>query len=155
MEKTKEQLNGEIRYAIRLSQRTARLYRRIQTSGTFISIIGGSAAMTTITGGMPSWVAVIGGILLAIAGATMIAIRPADKAAMNEADMRRYQALMPRAETLNVTQLTLAIKEAHQGDAPEIETLRDVAFNDVMGEINRMDCAIPLSVSQQFLRSLA
>ena len=111
--------------------------------------------MTTITGGMPSWVAVIGGILLAIAGATMIAIRPADKAAMNEADMRRYQALMPRAETLNVTQLTLAIKEAHQGDAPEIETLRDVAFNDVMGEINRMDCAIPLSVSQQFLRSLA
>jgi hypothetical protein len=155
MEKTKEQLKAEIRYAIRLCQRTARLYRRIQTVGVFFSILGGSVALTTITGGMPHWVAVTGGILLATAGAALIAIRPADKAALSEADIRRYQALMARAESLSVEQLTLAISEAHQGDAPEVEPLRDVAFNDVMLESNRMDCAIQLSASQRFLRSVA
>jgi hypothetical protein len=155
MEKTKEQLKAEIRYAIRLCQRTARLYRRVQTTGVFFSILGGSAVFATISGGVPSWVAVTGGILLSIAGAALIAIRPADKAALNEADIRRYQALMPRAEAMTPDQLDIALNEAHQGDAPEVEPLRDVAFNDVMMETNRMDCAIPLSASQRFLKSIA
>ena len=33
--KTKDQVLGEIRYAQRLAQRTARLYRRIQAFSTF------------------------------------------------------------------------------------------------------------------------
>ena len=63
--------------------------------------------------------------MLAVAGAALIAIRPADKAAQNEADVRRYQALMPKAENSTVTdeQLVVAIEEARQGDAAQIESL--------------------------------
>lgn len=153
--KNREQSIGEIRYAIRLCQRTARLYRRIQTAGTFLSVIGGSAALSGMTGELPATVPLIGGILLSIAGAALIAIRPADKAAQNEADVKRYLALMAKAHTLNDDQLIAAIEEAHQGDAPEVESLRNVAFNDVVSEINRPDQAIPLSVTEHVLKAIA
>jgi len=93
--KDRNQLIGEIRFAIRLTQRTARLYRRIQTCGVFLSIIGGSAAMASMADGIPGWITTSGGVLLAFSGAVLIAIRPADKAAQNESDVRRYQQLMP------------------------------------------------------------
>ena len=153
--KTKEQLISEIRYAIRLTQRTARLYRRIQTVGIFMSIIGGSAAMASLADGVPVWVTSTGGILLAVAGAMLISVRPADKSAQNEADVKRYQALMTRAVTMDANELEQALEEAHNGDAPEVESLRDVAYNDVVMELNRPDVLVHLSPIQRILKSLA
>lgn len=153
--KEHSQLKNDIRYAIRLTQRTARLYRRIQTTGVFLSILGGSAALASITGGVPTWLTALGGILLAVAGAALVAIRPADKAAQNEADVRRYQALMTKADGLDVGALVLAIEEAHAGDAQEVEPLREVAYNDVALESNRPDVLIPLSLTQKILRAVA
>ena len=153
--KDKQQLIGEIRYAIRLTQRTARLYRRIQTTGIFIGIIGGSATMASIANDIPTWINTTGGILLAFAGAMLIAIRPADKAAQNEADVRRYQQLMIRATNMDGKALEQALEEAHNGDAPEIESLRDVAYNDVALELNRPDAMIQLSSLQKILKTLA
>lgn len=153
--KDKQQLIGEIRYAIRLTQRTARLYRRIQTTGIFIGIIGGSATMASIANDIPTWINTTGGILIAFAGAMLIAIRPADKAAQNEADVRRYQQLMIRATNMDEKALEQALDEAHYGDAPEIESLRDVAYNDVALELNRPDVMIQLSSLQKILKTLA
>jgi hypothetical protein len=153
--KSKEQLKAEIRYAIRLCQRTARVYRRIQTTGTFLAIIGGSATLSTLSNTLPHWVALTGGALLALAGAALIAIRPADKAAQNESDVKRYQILMTKATSLTAEQLEIAIEEAHQSDVPEVESIRNIAYNDVMQEINRMDCAIQLNFWQRLLASLA
>ena len=76
------QLQTEIRYAIRLTQRTARLYRRVQTVGTFLAIVGGSALLSALAGTFPAWLPIAGGVLLTFAGAAMIAIRPADTTAM-------------------------------------------------------------------------
>lgn len=155
MNKTHDQLKGEIRYAIRLCQRTARFYRRIQTAGVFLAIIGGSATMATLFNSLPQWIAIAGSITLSLSGAALIAIRPADKAAQNELDIRRYQTLMTKAISLNTDELELAIEEAHQGDAPELESLRSIAYNDVMQEFNRMDCAIALNSWQKILSLLA
>jgi len=153
--KTRDQLTGEIRYAIRLTQRTARLYRRVQAVGTFLGIVGGSAAVSAAAQGIPAWAGLAGGALLAVAGAALIAIRPADKAAANEADTRRYSALMAKAHQLDDAALALALDEAHQGDAPEIEPLRAVAYNDVALEFNRADAMIVLSRHQKVLSMLA
>ena len=153
--KNRDQLLGEIRYAIRLTQRTARLYRRVQTSGVFLSIIGGSATMAALANGTPAWVTSAGGLLLAVAGAMLIAVRPADKAAQNESDIRRYQSLMVRAVSMNDKELEQALEDTHNGDAPEIEPLRDVAYNDVVLELNRPDVLVPLSPIQKILRALA
>lgn len=155
MNKSHDQLKGEIRYAIRLCQRTARFYRRIQTGGVFLAIIGGSATMATLFNSLPHWIAATGAITLSLSGAALIAIRPADKAAQNELDIRRYQSLMTKAISLNTEQLEIAIEEAHQGDAPELESFRCIAYNDVMQEINRMDCAIQLTPWQRILSTLA
>lgn len=151
----KQQMIGEIRYAIRLTQRTARLYRRIQTTGVFLGIIGGSAAMASLANQVPGWITATGGILLTLAGAMLIAIRPADKAAQNEADVRRYQQLMTRAATMDEEALEQALEEAHNGDAPEIESLRDVAYNDIVLELNRPDATISLKPLQKLLRAMA
>lgn len=153
--KDKQQLIGEVRYAIRLTQRTARLYRHIQTLGIFLSILGGSATMASIADGIPAWITATGGIMLACAGAMLIAIRPADKAAQNEADVRRYQQLMARAVNMSEKELEQALEEAHNGDAPEIESLRDVAYNDIVLELNRPDAAVSLTPLQKMLRALA
>jgi len=155
MMKTRDQYLGEIRYAIRLCQRTARLYRRIQGAGIFFSIVGGSAAFTGIQGNLPAWIPAAGGVLLAIAGAALISIRPADKASQNEADVKRYQALMAKAHGIDDADLAAAIEEAHQGDAPEVEPLRNVAYNDVVMEINRADQEISLTATERLLKVLA
>jgi hypothetical protein len=155
MEKSKDQLMAEIRYAIRLTQRTARFYRHIQSLGTFLAILGGSATLATLSNSLPHWISLAGGALLAVAGAALIAIRPADKAAANESDYRRYQALMAKAPALDADALVTAIHEAQMGDAPEIESLRDIAYNDVMFEINRADCLIRLTLWQKILSGLA
>lgn len=148
-------MQNEIRYAIRLTERTARLYRLVQIVGVFLSILGGSAAMASISGNLPPWLLVTGGALLAISGAALIAVRPDDKAAQNENDVRRYRALMTKSHSLNVDQLAAALEEAHQTDAPEVEPLREVAYNDVALESNRPDVLIPLTATQKILSALA
>ena len=153
--KTKEQLIGEIRYVIRLTQRTARLYRNFDTFGTILFIIGGSAALASLTDYLPIWITSIGFIFLTSAGAVLIAVRPADKAAQNEYDAKRYQALMSRAVGMNADELTQALEDARSSDTPEIESLRDVAYNDVVLELDRHDAAIPLSLLQKILKSMA
>lgn len=153
--KDKQQLIGEIRYAIRLTERTARLYRNIQTTGVFLGIVGGSATMASIANEIPAWITATGGILLAFAGAMLIAIRPADKAAQNEADAKRYRQLMTKTASMDEKELAQALEEAHTGDAPEIESLRAVAYNDMVLEINRPDAMIALSSMQKILRALA
>lgn len=155
--KTREQLIGEIRYAVRLTERTARLYRHIQTIGTFFSIVGGSATMSLLSSQVPPSLGLIGAIMLTVAGAALIAIRPADKAAQNEAEMRRYQALMVKGKDRSVDdeRLAMLIEESRQGAIHQVDSLRDVAFNDVALELNRPDVLIPLSAAQKMLALFA
>jgi hypothetical protein len=155
MHKTIEQLRAEARYAVRLCQRTARLYRRAQTVGTFLSIVGGSAVLAALSPAVPSWVTLAGTALLSLAGAALVAMRPADKAAQNEADQRRYMALLARAHGMTPEALGAALDDLHQSGAAEVEPLRAVAYNDVMLEINRPDALIPLRLNQRLLASLA
>jgi hypothetical protein len=104
---------------------------------------------------LPNWIGISGGVLLAVAGAAMISVRPADKAAQNEADVCRYTALAAKAHTLDDAALAAAIDEAHQSDCQEIEALRDVAYNDVVTEFGRADAAIPLTRLQLLFAALA
>ena len=145
----------QIRYAVRLTQRTARFYRRIQAFGTFLAIIGGSAAASLIAESAPIELGTAGAVLMAIAGAGLLTIRPADKAAQNEYDAKRYLALLAKAPRLSDEELEIALQEAHQSDCPEIEPLRDVAYNDIVAEYGRADSQVKLSLRQSFLAHLA
>jgi len=90
-----------------------------------------------------------------VAGAMLIAVRPADKAAQNESDVKRYQILMAHASDMNPEQLQRAIEESRAADTAEIESLRNVAYNDVALEYNRPDALLELTTLQKILRNLA
>jgi hypothetical protein len=155
MTKDHVQLKGEVRYAIRLAERTAHFYRRIQAVSVFFSVLGGSAAVSAVADSFPKEFSLVGACVVAVFGAALIAIRPGDKAAQNETDVRRFQALMVRADNLDAKALSIAIEEARLGSAQEIESLRDVAYNDVVMEFNRPDALIPLTPLQKILSALA
>ncbi len=154
-DKSIEELRSEVRYAERLCQRTARLYRRLQTVLTFAAFVGGSVAVGGALAQAQPWAVITGAVLLTVFGGLGMAIRPADKAAQNEADMRRYSALRAAALTMTREQLAVALDQARVTDSPEIEPLRAVAWNDVVTEIGRADVAKPLRWKQRLLAALA
>ena len=149
------QLHNEARYAQRLCQRTARLYKRLDTAATFLSVVAGSAALSALAAGVPPWVPVLGAVLLTVTGAVHLAVRPAEKAALNDADVRKYAELMQRGLTLDEVGYGIALATSRASDAPEIEPLRDVAYNDMVAEIGRPDLVARLRPAQRVLAALA
>lgn len=148
-------LVNEARYAQRLCERTARLYRRMHTFGTFMTALGGSAAITYAADWAPAWLAPAGVLLLAAFGATVLAVRPAERAAQNESDVRKYAELLHDAVTLSDAAIAAALAKARQTDVPEIEGLRAVAYNDLVTEVGRADLVGPLTMQQRILAALA
>jgi hypothetical protein len=148
-------LMGEIRYAERLTQRTARLYRRAATLCTFIGVLGGGSLMASVASGAPDWLRFFGLLLLAVAGAAAVAVRPLEKAITNESDARKYATLRTQGLAMDEIQLEAALQKARESDTAEIELLRDVAFNDLLVEIGRDELVQPLSTTQKLLSAVA
>lgn len=155
MTKTVEQLRSEARYAERLCHRTARLYRRVQTIGTFLTIVGGSGTLAAMVHDIPAWIPSLGAVVMAIFGAALIAVRPGDKAAANESDAKRYSALLASTVGFNAVDFERALELARQSDAAEIEGLRNVAYNDIVREIGAESAAVKLSPTERFLAIVA
>ena len=148
-------LMNEIRYAQRITQRTARLYRRVGTFFTFSAILGGSGLASALAQNTPSWLILAGAIVLAATGAAALAIRPLEKAITNEQDLKRYTALESKALSMDANTLREELAKTREGDAAEIELLRDVAYNDVVIESGRADLKVSLSLPQKFISALA
>jgi hypothetical protein len=146
---------NEIRYAERLCDLTARLYRRLQAISTFMAILGGSAVASSLGRSLPHWVSIAGVLVMTAFGAFGIVARPAEKAAANKIDARRYAELRTRAVDLSDVDLERALAKARESDADEIELLRDVAWNDVAAEIGRSDAVSRLTLAQRALRAMA
>lgn len=145
----------ELRYAERLCARTARLYRNLGAACTFCSVLGGSGALAALAPALPAWVSLGGAGLLALSGAVALTVRPADKAAANEADVRKYLRLRTAGLGMSAAELAAAKARAHESDVPEVEPLRDVAWNDVMAEAGFAQAAVPLRPLQRLLAALA
>lgn len=146
---------NQARYAQRLCERTARLYRRLQTACVFVSVIGGSAALAALGQWTPTWLPPLGAAMLALAGAIQLSVRPADKAAANEVDVKRYAELQTQMRTMTWEEASNAFAAAQHADAAEVEPLRDVAYNDVLRETGNAAMALPLRIHQRVLAALA
>jgi hypothetical protein len=150
----KDELEFNLRYAQRLCERTARFYRRIQTFSTFISLVAGSSAVAALSAQRPAAAA---WLLAAFAlfGCINFAIRPAEKIAANEVDVHKYAVLIAKSDMVDTASLQQMLREAHLTDAPEIEPLRAVAYNDVAREIGEQEAEIKLTPMQKLMRALA
>lgn len=154
MDEDKEELYFNFRYAQRLCQRTARLYRRIQTSLTFMSLLAGSSAVATLAAQLPAQSAWLLATFAAL-GCINLAVRPAERIAANEADVRKYGALLAKLSLLDAPALQQLLDEARQTDTTEVEQLRPVAYNDVVLEIDEPDFVISLTPMQKIMGALA
>lgn len=157
MSETKDKIDllGEIRYAERLCERTARLYRRIQAIGTFGTLVSGSAMLSAISKDIPPTISIAGTVAFALFGLALIVIRPAEKVAANDADSKRYAKLRSDAGAMDATELQTALNKAKESNTQEVEPLREIAYNDVARELGRDDAVFELSVRQKLLAALA
>jgi hypothetical protein len=154
MDDAKEKIQFDLRYAQRLCQRTARFYRRLQTTLTFISLLAGSSAVAALAAQMPmpsAWLLAA----FAVFGCISLALRPADKIAANDADVRKYGALLAKVNVLDAATLQQMLDEARLSDTTEVEPLRPVAYNDVVLEIDEPEALIALSPMQKLMGALA
>lgn len=153
--RARTEMLDEIRYAERLCERTTRLYKNVQVAGTLATFVAASAVMSKLSNIAPPWLSVFGGIALVVFGGLMLAVSPATKAAANEADMRRYQRLQTEAVGMDDAALEKALQKARENNTQEVESLRMVAYNDVVREIGREDQAQKLSAAQRLLAVMA
>jgi hypothetical protein len=91
----------------------------------------------------------------AVLGSVNLAIRPAERIAANEADVRKYGALLTKLNALETPALQQLLDEARLSDAAEVEPLRAIAYNDVVLEIDAPDALLPLSPMQKLIGALA
>jgi hypothetical protein len=151
----KQELLDKIRYAERLCERTARMYRHVATASTFFASLGGGATLSALGSPLPAWVSVSGAAVMAVFGSLMLAVRPTDKAAAAEADMRRYSKLRTQAEGMDEMAIEVELTKTMEANSPEVENLRPVAYNDVVNEIGRPDAAYRLTLLQRVLAAIA
>jgi hypothetical protein len=151
----KQELLDKIRYAERLCERTARMYRHVATTSTFFASLGGGATLSALGSLLPAWVSVSGAAVMAVFGSLMLAVRPTDKAAVAEADMRRYSKLRTQAAGMDDATLETELAKTIEGNSPEVENLRAVAYNDIVNETGHPEAAYQLTLLQRVLAAIA
>jgi hypothetical protein len=155
MEKTKHDLLFEIQYAQRLCSLHQRLYRRTRALFLFATLLGTAGAVQSAFGSNPAF-AVWGGIVLCVFGVLDQVLDPAKKSAAYEQDYKRYARLMRVARAMEPAAIQQEIDLLRESDEPEIEALRDVAYNNTVAECG-MDAshAIKLGLVSRTMKALA
>lgn len=123
-----------LRYAGRVLERHARLWRRIDGAVRLAALMAGSSAIAAL--GAQNQSAAIGlGLVFAALQAVEFALRPADAAARAMAMRRQYAQLLAREARLDGAALSEAYAELVAADDIVVsEALRRLAYNDVAQE---------------------
>lgn len=142
-------LLNELRYAERVCERQARLYRRGQFVGGWLSIFGATATVGAVAAALPHWLQVTSSMIAVGLGVAFQLMRLGDKAAAIEAHAKGYAAARSAPD------LAVALQAARAGSPPEVEALRNVCFNDVLREIGHQDLVVPLSAWERAVAAVA
>ncbi len=144
----------DVRYAARYCLLQRRLYTRAMALFLGVELLGGSAAFAGWLGNTPA-LAAWSALMLAIVAAANIVFGPAEKRMLCELQRRRWTALDARAPGLTLEELDREIAQLRAEEIPEIELLRQPAFNDAMRENGRTDALVPLTFAERMVSSIA
>lgn len=123
-----------LRYAVRVLERHARLWRRIDGAVRLVALLAGSGAIGAI-GAENSKIAIALGAVFALFQAIEFALRPAEIAARSMSQRREYASVFAKERSFD--DATLAEAYADMVAADDIivsESLRHLAYNDVVLE---------------------
>ncbi|WP_041645318.1 hypothetical protein [Aromatoleum aromaticum] len=134
MEPSRADTSFNVRYAARVLERHACLWRRLDASVRVMALLAGSGAIGAIGAEHAGW-AVGLGVVFAVFQAVEFALHPAEVAAKSLAQRRQYAALQARARALD----DAALDDAYQAlcaddDIIVSDTLKRLAYNDVVRE---------------------
>lgn len=123
-----------IRYAVRVLEHHASLWRRIDASVRFAALLAGSGAFAALAAENQAFSLGLG-IAFAVFQAIEFSIRPAEKVAASLSARKLYAALYADQSTLDDPALEIAywrIVAADEVNVPDI--LKRIAYNDVLTE---------------------
>lgn len=144
----------EVEYGCRLHLLHERLFRRIKGFLLGANIFFGTAAFATVvspTSKMAAWF----GLFVAVASVLDLVVSPGDRAQKHDQLWGAFSKLRTIGEGLEVQDLCRKVKELQALPCQELESLRSVAYNDVMRQVGREDNLMRESLLPKFMRVLA
>lgn len=156
MSDSKYKVEGEIRYNVRLHERHARLFSRTKLISNYLTMLSGTAGFIAFTQGAPA----IGGAVSAL----IVLLSMADQnweygsiAAQHVEARKAYLLLLAGKTPLSAEELQCKTDEidARFVDLNIVESLRDVAQNDVLLEQGHPERVVEESFRQRVMRVLA
>ncbi|WP_137923921.1 hypothetical protein [Cupriavidus sp. 2SB] len=123
-----------IRYSARLMERQGRFWKKVDGTIRLCSLLSGMAALSFLMK-EGTTTATVFGLFFAFCQAIEYGLQPSEKAAKAGTQRRRFTDLLGRAPGLSDLELSAAFHSLPADEeVPAIESLRAVAYNDVLDE---------------------
>lgn len=124
----------ELRYAIRVLERQARLWRRLDAMIRFFGLLSGTAAFAAITHASQN-LTLSFGILFAVLQAVEYTLTPSVKAAAAQYHAKQYAVILAEQSRITPEELRQKLLDVRaQDEIVVFEALRKLAYNDVAQE---------------------
>ncbi len=140
-------------YEVRLQELHQRLFGRLNTAATLITLLAGTTAFAGVLQQQPQWSAWAGVALAALALVSALGNLGA-RAEAHRAQRRRYLELLA-VQGLDLDAFDAELLRIGQDDPPTIEALRVPAFNANLQRHGRTDWLQPVSLWQRVVHALA
>jgi hypothetical protein len=144
-----------IRYAMRFGRLQARLFDRIGKSIKALTLFFGTAAFVSVVADI-HWILAASGLTLALLAILDAIWDPSGRAAKTRELEMRFALLNRDAPGMQPEAIQRAIDELYDPEVPQVEALRQVAYNDTLTESGGPpDYKFQLNGWQRFLAKLA
>lgn len=145
----------EAQYYEVLHLRNARFFRHLRGVFTVISLLAGTAAFTMVLQA-DARLAVVGGGLIALVTILDSVVNPSARVVMHDHQARNFSLLQAEGRGLDeeAFEKRLAFVRVND-DVNCLETLRYVAYNEVVVSAGRDECAYPLTAWQKLVGLMA
>lgn len=154
---TRFDIQFSLRYAVRVLERQARLWRHIDGAFRMLAILSGSSALAAMLTQQASAISISGMVAFAVFQAVEFSAQPGLKAAEAWAERKPYLSIISKQSRLSDTELEQAYQDALEQDGVlAFESIRRLAYNDVTIEKGCAASALfPLNRWQRIVSILA
>lgn len=154
-ERTVYEAQLDIDYEARLQQLHARLYGRLHNATLLIIFIATSTAFASVLDSAGTATAIWSGLVITVVGYADVLLDFAGRRAQHEIQRGRYLELRARSIGMALEEIDKCRYTTAKTDPPEIEALRNPAFNDNLRAHGRHDHQVSLTWLEKLVAAIA
>jgi hypothetical protein len=144
-------LQFQLRYATRVLELQARFWRKIDTTIRIFSFLSGTAAFAAIVSSH-SWLTLFFGVIFALLQAVEFVVSPSSHALEAKESGKLYKAVQASNVRKDKDLLEQALLDARKQDEVTVfDSLRHIAYNDVVKEIGHPEDSFDLTRWQRLV----